>query len=91
MDRVTKYQRVLLGDVTLLECGIAESASSLFKSNKGHYCVRLNYKVNDVAGYYHMFRSTNLRFFNNMAVVIRNEEEEIGEWCFHRKPLAISV
>lgn len=77
MDRVTKYQRVLLKDITLLECGVAESAS-LFKSTKGHYCVRLNYRVNDVSGYYHMFRSTNLRFFNNMAVVIRNEEEEIG-------------
>lgn len=78
MDRVTKYQRVLLKDLVLLESGVAESTSSLFKSTKGHYCIRLNYKVNDVTGYYHMFRSTNLRFFNNMAVVIRNEEEEIG-------------
>lgn len=84
VDRVTKYQRVLLKDVTLLECGVAESASSLFKSNKGHYCVRFNYRVNDVSGYYHMFRSTNLRFFNNMAVVIRNEEEEVGECRFSR-------
>lgn len=88
MDRVTKYQRVLLKDVTLLECGVAESASSLFKSNKGHYCVRFNYRVNDVSGYYHMFRSTNLRFFNNMAVVIRNEEEEIGECCFFTRPFS---
>lgn len=79
VDRVTKYQRVLLKDMVLLECGMIDSVSSLFKSGKGHYCIRLNYKVNEVGGYYHMFRSTNLRFFNNMAVVIRNEEEEIGE------------
>ena len=25
----------------------------------------------DTSGYFHMFRSTNLRFFNNLAVVVR--------------------
>ena len=29
------------------------------------------------SGYYHMFRPTNLRFFNNMAVVVRTEDEKI--------------
>ena len=28
-----------------------------------------------VAGYFHMFRSTNLRFFNNMTFPIRSDEE----------------
>lgn len=81
VDRITKYQRVLLKDLTMLEFGLPE-ITSLFKTGKSHYCIRLNYKVNDVTGYYHMFRSTNLRFFNNMAVVIRNEEEEIGKFLF---------
>lgn len=80
VDKVTKYQKVLLQDLTLIESGIPETAASLFKTKKNYYCVRLNYKVNGVSGYYHMFRSTNLRFFNNMAVVIKNEEEEIGKF-----------
>lgn len=78
VDKVTKYQKVLLIDVTLIESGIPETGTTLFKNNKSFYCIRLNYKVNGVTGYYHMFRSTNLRFFNNMAVAIKNEEEEIG-------------
>jgi hypothetical protein len=79
VDKVTKYQRVLLQDISLLECGIPESGASLFKTTKNRFCIRINYKVDKVSGYYHMFRSTNLRFFNNMAVIIKNEEEEIGE------------
>lgn len=78
-DKVTKYQRVCLQDLTQLEFGMAESTSSLFKTSKPKYCIRLNYKVNNVTGYYNMFRSTNLRFFNNMAVVIKNLDEEVGE------------
>jgi hypothetical protein len=77
VDKVTKYQRVLLQDISLLECGIPESGASLFKTTKNRFCIRINYKVDKVSGYYHMFRSTNLRFFNNMAVIIKNEEEEI--------------
>ncbi|GLV32607.1 spermathreecae [Carabus blaptoides fortunei] len=79
VDRVTKYQRVELKDLILLECGLPESSMSLFKNTsktKQHYSIRLNYKVDGVDGYYHMFRSTNLRFFNNLAVIIKNEEEE---------------
>lgn len=79
VDKVTKYQRVLLQDVTLLEFGMGESNSSIFKTSKHRYCIRINYKVNGINGYYHMFRSTHLRFFNNMAVVIKNMDEEVGE------------
>ncbi|KAJ8920227.1 hypothetical protein NQ315_011888 [Exocentrus adspersus] len=77
VDKVTKYQRVYLQDLTLLEFGMAESTNSLFRSSKNRYCVRINYTVNNVSGYYHMFRSTGFRFFNNLAVVIKNMEEEI--------------
>lgn len=80
VDKVTKYQRVLLKDVTLLEFGIPETVASLFRTNKNRLCIRINYKVDGVSGYYHMFRSTNLRFFNNMAVLIKNDEEERGKF-----------
>lgn len=76
IDKVTNYHRVSLEDIVLIEFGQPESSVSLFK-NKHFYCVRINYKVVNECGYFHMFRSTNLRFFNNMAVVIKTEEESI--------------
>ncbi|XP_076630821.1 phosphatidylinositide phosphatase spermathreecae isoform X2 [Colletes latitarsis] len=76
IDKVTNYQRVPLEDIILIEFGQPESSVSLFK-NKQFYCIRINYKVAQEYGYFHVFRSTNLRFFNNMAVVIKTEEESI--------------
>lgn len=82
LDRITKYQRILLDDLTLIEFGVPEHGGTvlLFKqtSKTEHHCIRLNYKVASVSGYYHMFRSTNLRFFNNLAVGIKTHEEMIG-------------
>ncbi|XP_051157646.1 phosphatidylinositide phosphatase SAC2 isoform X2 [Leptopilina boulardi] len=76
IDKVTNYQSVPLTDIVLIECGHPESTVSLFK-NKQHYCIRIHYKLNNDYGYFHMFRSSNLRFFNNMAIVIKSEEETI--------------
>ncbi|XP_017752841.1 PREDICTED: phosphatidylinositide phosphatase SAC2 isoform X2 [Eufriesea mexicana] len=76
IDKVTNYQRVPLENIILIEFGQPESSVSLFK-NKHFYCIRINYKMVNECGYFHMFRSTNLRFFNNMAVVIKTEEESI--------------
>ncbi|XP_043248016.1 phosphatidylinositide phosphatase SAC2 [Colletes gigas] len=76
IDKVTNYQRVPLDDIILIEFGQPESSVSLFK-NKQFHCIRINYKVAQEYGYFHVFRSTNLRFFNNMAVVIKTEEESI--------------
>lgn len=42
-------------------------------------CIRLNYLYKNESGYFHMFRSTSLRFFNNMAVVIKTKDEMIGK------------
>ncbi|XP_011702877.1 PREDICTED: phosphatidylinositide phosphatase SAC2 isoform X2 [Wasmannia auropunctata] len=76
IDKVTNYQRVPLDDIILIEFGQPENTVSFFK-NKHYHCIRISYKVNGEYGYFHMFRSTNLRFFNNMAVVIKTEEESI--------------
>ncbi|XP_015185134.1 PREDICTED: phosphatidylinositide phosphatase SAC2 isoform X2 [Polistes dominula] len=76
IDKVTNYQRVPLSDVILIEFGQPESTVSIFK-NKHYHCIRINYKMGAEYGYFHMFRSTNLRFFNNMAVVIKTVEESI--------------
>ncbi|XP_035729090.1 phosphatidylinositide phosphatase SAC2-like isoform X2 [Vespa mandarinia] len=76
IDKVTNYQRVPLSDVILIEFGQPESTVSIFK-NKHYHCIRISYKMGTEYGYFHMFRSTNLRFFNNMAVVIKTAEESI--------------
>jgi len=47
------------------------------KSSRGHHCLRLNYKVAGQPGYCHTLRATNLRFFNNVAVTVKNEDEMI--------------
>nr|XP_050853948.1 phosphatidylinositide phosphatase SAC2 isoform X2 [Vespula vulgaris] len=76
IDKVTNYQRVPLSDVILIEFGQPENIVSIFK-NKHYHCIRISYKMGTEYGYFHMFRSTNLRFFNNMAVVIKTAEESI--------------
>lgn len=91
VDRVTKYQKVSLKDVTCIELGPnivqPSNVSSMFKFNKApvveQFCIRIHYVVAGEEGYFHMFRSTNLRFFNNMTVVIKSTEEMLGELtCF---------
>ncbi|XP_034249540.1 phosphatidylinositide phosphatase SAC2 isoform X2 [Thrips palmi] len=81
MDRVTKYQQVLLQDISWLEQGTAElsTAGSLFKqsSRSQHHCIRIHYSADCQPGYFHMFRSAHIRFFNNVAVEIRSQEEMI--------------
>ncbi|GBM70723.1 Phosphatidylinositide phosphatase SAC2 [Araneus ventricosus] len=69
-DRIIKYQHVLLEDLERIELG---PEPGVFKSK--HCCLRLHYSVYGQSGYFHMFRSTNTRFFNNMAVPIKSEEE----------------
>ncbi|XP_008546060.1 phosphatidylinositide phosphatase SAC2 isoform X2 [Microplitis demolitor] len=76
IDKVTNYQQVLLSEIEMIEFGQPEISASFFK-NKQHHFIRINYRLNNESGYFHMFRSTNLRFFNNMAVVIKTDEEAL--------------
>ncbi|KAF6209113.1 hypothetical protein GE061_014856 [Apolygus lucorum] len=82
IDQVTKCQRVLLSDVSMVELGPMENQTNplqLFNKGKnkqnGQQCLRFRYKVDDNVVYSHTFRSSNLRFFNNVAIVIKTEEE----------------
>ncbi|XP_026498745.2 phosphatidylinositide phosphatase SAC2 isoform X1 [Vanessa tameamea] len=81
-DRLLSVQRVPLCDVTSVELGTLDSSATIFgvgrKSNtEPVHCIRINYLYNNESGYFHMFRSTTLRFFNNMAVVINTKDEMI--------------
>ncbi|XP_032523606.2 phosphatidylinositide phosphatase SAC2 isoform X1 [Danaus plexippus] len=81
-DRLLSVQRVPLKDVTSIELGTLDSSATIFsvarKSNaEPVHCIRINYMYNNEPGYFHMFRSTSLRFFNNMAVAINTKDEMI--------------
>lgn len=83
LDKIVRFEKVPLQHVTSIEFGLSPSgASKMFQSTVANYpCIRLNYAMDDVDGYFHMFRSPNIRFFNNMALVIRTQDEVVGECC----------
>ena len=84
-DRISRYQKVSLEDLEKIECG--PEPGSLFshrnlrigglEKNRAKFCIRLFYVVNGQSGYFHMFKPTETRFFNNMTIPIRTAEEEI--------------
>lgn len=80
-DRVTKCQSVLLEDIEKIELGPCPEPNlqlfSSIKSIKQSYCVRIHYLFNQTTGYFHMFRSSNIRFFNNMAIPVKTVEDAI--------------
>ncbi|KAL4708609.1 hypothetical protein ACJJTC_014217 [Scirpophaga incertulas] len=82
-DRLLAVIRVPLRDLVSIELGTVESSVALLfgvgrkSSSEPVVCIRFNYTYNGEAGYFHMFRSTSLRFFNNMAVVINTRDEMI--------------
>ena len=90
-DRVVKYQKVALEDLEKIELGAEPNynssggpfsrGSSSSSSSRGtplvSYALRLHYSIAEQTGYYHVFRSTGTRFFNNMAIPIRTREEAL--------------
>ncbi|KAH9420204.1 Phosphatidylinositide phosphatase SAC2 [Dermatophagoides pteronyssinus] len=83
-DRIIKYQKVLLEDLEKIEIGAEPNyTNGPFSSMRTQNCplisyaVRFHYTIGNQTGYFHMFRSTNTRFFNNMAIPIRTREEAL--------------
>jgi hypothetical protein len=75
LDKIVRYENVPLRSITMVEFGLIQN-QQFFKGNApAHLCIRLNYAVQGVDGYFHMFRSPNIRFFNNVAVVIKRDDE----------------
>lgn len=75
LDKIVKFENVPLKNITLVEFGLFQQ-QQIFKSPApAHLCIRINYTIDNVDGYFHMFRSANIRFFNNTAVVIKKNEE----------------
>lgn len=75
LDKIVKFECVPLKNVTVVEFGLFQQ-QQIFKSPAAaHLCIRINYTIENVDGFFHMFRSANIRFFNNTAVVIKKNEE----------------
>lgn len=75
LDKIVKFENVPLIDITLIEFGLFQQQQMFKGPAPAHLCIRINYTVQGVDGYFHMFRSPNIRFFNNTAVVIKKSEE----------------
>lgn len=75
LDKIVRFEKVQLQNITLIELGMYQQTKLFQGSAPALLCLRLNYTVDVVDGYFHMFRSANIRFFNNMVYVIKTQEE----------------
>lgn len=84
LDKIIRFERVPLLNVTMIECGLHQHTKMFQGSVSSNLCIRINYSVTGVDGYFHMFRSPNIRFFNNVAIVIKLQEEISGKFFYYR-------
>lgn len=77
LDKIVRFENVSLKNLVLVEFGLFQQQQMFKGPAPAHLCIRLNYTMDGVDGYFHMFRSPNIRFFNNVAVVIKKNEELI--------------
>ncbi|XP_017143220.1 phosphatidylinositide phosphatase SAC2 isoform X1 [Drosophila miranda] len=75
LDKIVRFEKVQLQQLRVIELGMHHQTKMFQGPAPAHLCLRLNYSVDEQEGYFHMFRSANLRFFNNMAYVIKTQEE----------------
>ncbi|XP_053682062.1 phosphatidylinositide phosphatase SAC2 isoform X2 [Sabethes cyaneus] len=75
LDKIVRFENVALDNITLIELGLFQHNKMFQGPTPAYLCIRFNYVVEGVDGYFHMFRSPNIRFFNNVAVIIRKPEE----------------
>ena len=76
LDKIVRFENVPLKNMSMVEFGLFQQTHNMFKGPApAHLCIRLNYSIDGVEGYFHMFRSPSIRFFNNVAVVIKKNEE----------------
>ncbi|XP_064549172.1 phosphatidylinositide phosphatase SAC2 isoform X2 [Drosophila montana] len=75
LDKIVRFEKVHLSQIRLIELGMHQQTKIFQNSTPAYLCLRLNYCVDNQEGYFHMFRSANLRFFNNSAYVIKTQEE----------------
>lgn len=77
LDKIVRFENVPLKNLNVVEFGLFQQQQMFKGPAQAHLCIRLNYTMDGVDGYFHMFRSPNIRFFNNVAVVIKKNEEMV--------------
>ena len=75
LDKIVRFENVPLRNLTLVELGLFQQQQMFKGPAPAHLCIRLNYMMDGVDGYFHMFRSPNIRFFNTTSVVIKKNDE----------------
>ena len=78
LDKIIRFEKVVLGNVNLIELGMFQQTKIFQGIAPAFLCLRLNYIVDGVDGYFHMLRSPNIRFFNNVVVPIKTQDEVMG-------------
>jgi phosphatidylinositol 4-phosphatase len=74
-SEITRFEKVPLDEIYSIEFGTYQQSKMFATASKPHLCLCINYCIGDVAGFFHMFRSANIRFFNNVAIPIEKDEE----------------
>ncbi|XP_031639313.1 phosphatidylinositide phosphatase SAC2-like [Contarinia nasturtii] len=75
LDKVVRFEKVLLEHITEIELGWFQYSKIFQITPTPQFCIRINYSFNGIDQFYHMLRSASLRFFNNVAVIIKTPEE----------------
>lgn len=79
LDKIVRFEKIPLPNITEIEFGSYQQTKIFQGALSPHLCLRISYSVNDADGYFHMLRSPNIRFFNNVAVIIKTQEEVVGK------------
>jgi hypothetical protein len=76
IDQIIDYQRIPIEYVEKMEIG---NETFLFKSTSFDV-LRIYYRIGEESGYFHSFKSSCFRFFNNLVITMKSVEEESGIW-----------
>lgn len=90
LDKVVRFEKVSLQHITEIELGWYQHSKIFQITPTPHLCIRISYSVDGVDQFYHMLRSASLRFFNNVAIIIKTPEEIFGSFVFHQRVLNYS-
>lgn len=75
LDKIVHFERVLLQDIVEIELGLYQHSKIFQITPTPQLCLRINYSSDGINHFNHMLRSASLRFFNNVALVIKTQEE----------------
>ncbi|XP_064631309.1 phosphatidylinositide phosphatase SAC2-like isoform X2 [Lineus longissimus] len=70
MEKISQCHKVGLENLEKIEIG---PEPAVFKSK--YSCIRIFYGFKGQTGFFHTFRATNTRLFNNIVIMIKNQEE----------------